>query len=191
MRSLLRLYLVVVAALCALALPARADAQEPTLVVLVRHAEKAAAGGRDPELSEAGTARAAALAEALAGTPVDVVVTTQLQRTRLTAAPLLRKHALTPEVVPTGSATDAHVRAVADAVRRHAGKTVLVVGHSNTVPAIVGALGGPALGELCEHEYSNLYVMVLRPDAAPSLVRSRFGDPDPEATDPCPVPPSR
>ncbi|HEX2190317.1 MAG TPA: phosphoglycerate mutase family protein, partial [Longimicrobiaceae bacterium] len=163
----------------------RAAAQEPTVVVLVRHAEKAAAGGQDPELSPEGAARAAALAEALADAGVDAVVTTQLRRTRLTAEPLARALGLTPEAVPTTGGGEAHVRAVADAVRRHSGKTVLVVGHSNTVPAIVGALGGPALDELCEHEYGNLFVMVLRPGGEPSLLRTRFGAPDPAPAAPC------
>jgi broad specificity phosphatase PhoE len=170
-------------ALCGLALPDLAAAQEPTVVVLVRHAEKAAAGGQDPELTEAGTARAGALAAALAEAGVDAVVTTQLRRTRLTAQPLMRELGLSPEVVPAGGPD--HPKAVADAVRRHAGKTVLVVGHSNTVPAIVTALGAPPMGELCDHEYSNLFVVVLRPGEAPTLVQSRYGAPDPAPTAPC------
>lgn len=170
-------------ALCGCAAPVRAAAQEPTVVVLVRHAEKAASGGQDPELSEAGTARAGALAAALADAGVDAVVTTQLRRTQLTAQPLMRELGLAHEVVATGGAD--HPGAVADAVRRHAGQTVLVVGHSNTVPAIVTALGAPPMGELCDHEYSMLFVVVLRPGEAPTLVRSRYGAPDPAPTAPC------
>ncbi|HEV2734235.1 MAG TPA: phosphoglycerate mutase family protein [Longimicrobiaceae bacterium] len=170
-------------ALCGLSLPDLAAAQEPTVVVLVRHAEKAAAGGQDPELSAAGTARAGALAAALAQAGVDAVVTTQLRRTQLTARPLMQELGLRPEVVPAGGPD--HPRAVADAVRRHAGRTVLVVGHSNTVPAIVTALGAPPMGELCDHEYSNLFIMVLRPGRAPTLVQSRYGAPDPAPTTAC------
>ncbi|HEU0080180.1 MAG TPA: histidine phosphatase family protein, partial [Longimicrobiaceae bacterium] len=98
-------------ALCGCAAPVRAAAQEPTTVVVVRHAEKAAAGGQDPELSEAGAARAGALAAALADAGVDAVVTTQLRRTRLTAQPLMRELDLAPEVVATGGAD--HPKAVA------------------------------------------------------------------------------
>jgi len=177
---------LVLAALLAFAAPERAAAQEPTVVVLVRHAEKAAAGRQDPELSEEGSARAVALAGALAGTEVDAVVTTQLRRTRLTAEPLMRERGLTPEVVPVAGGTEAHVKAVADAVRRHAGRTVLVVGHSNTVPFIATALGAPPMDEWCEHEYSNLLVMVLRPGERPSLLRTQFGPPNPAPTAPCP-----
>ena len=112
------------------------------------------------------------------------MVTTELRRTRLTAEPLLRRLGVEPEAVPTGGG-DAHVQAVAAAVRRHAGRTVLVVGHSNTVHAIVGALGGPRLDELCDHEYGNLFVLVLREGERPSLLRTRYGAPDPAPTAPC------
>lgn len=184
MTRIVRCTLALLLALCAPALADRAAAQAPTVVVLVRHAEKAPEGGRDPELSAAGAARADSLAVALADAGVDAVITTELRRTRLTAGPLLRALRLEPEVVPTGGG-DAHVRAVAEAVRRHAGHTVLVVGHSNTVHAIVGALGGPALDELCDHEYGNLFVLVLRPGGRPSLLRTRYGAPDPAPTAPC------
>ncbi|MEW5927029.1 MAG: phosphoglycerate mutase family protein [Gemmatimonadota bacterium] len=184
MKRIVRLPLAaILLALLGLALPAPAAAQEPTVVVLVRHAEKAAAGGQDPELSEAGTARARALAATLEDAGVDAVVVTDLRRTRLTAAPLTAELKLDPEVVPAGAPN--HAGAVADAVRRHAGKTVLVVGHSNTLPAIVAALGAPPVGELCDHEYSNLFVVVLRPDRGPTLIRSRYGAADPAPTAPC------
>ncbi len=172
-----------------LALPAGLAAQgspaSPTVVFVVRHGEKAATPGPDPELSEAGRARAAALAEALAGAGVEAVVTTQFRRTGLTAAPLASARGLVPEVVAAGGAGDAHARAVADAVRRHAGKTVLVVGHSNTVSAIVAALGGPKGAELCDSEYSNLFTVVLRPEGAPAVARSRYGAADPPADPAC------
>lgn len=55
--------------------------------------------------------------------------------------------------------SDAHVGA--DAVRRHAGRTVLMVGHGNTIPAIITALGGPKLADLCDAQYSMLFTLVI------------------------------
>ena len=82
-------------------------------------------------------------------------------------------------VVVAGSGP-AHVKAVADTVRsRFAGGTVLVVGHSNTVTAIVAALGGPRLVDLCDAEYATLFVLTLRQGEQPSLVRARYGPDDP------------
>jgi hypothetical protein len=64
---------------------------------------------------------------------------------------------ITPEVIQAGGA--AHARVVADQVMKNAGGTVLVVGHSNTIPAIVGALGAPQPKELCDSEYDQLFVV--------------------------------
>ena len=166
------LRLAIAAAL--LAAPAALHAQATT-VVLVRHAEKAPAPASDPLLSEAGQARATALAAALADAGVQAVIVTPFQRTRLTAAPLLEKRGLVPQVVTT---TPTHVADVARAVREHKGHVVLVVGHSNTIPAIVGALGGPKLPDLCDAQYAQLFTLVIPEQGTPSLVRSQYGTPD-------------
>lgn len=163
-----------------------AAAQDSTVVVLVRHAEKAAVEGNDPPLSEAGQARARALAETLRGMRFDAVIATERQRTQATAQPLARAQGLTPEVIALAGP---HVENVAAAVRRHAGHTVLVVGHSNTVPRIVHALGGPQLRDLCEPEFSHLYVLVLKDGAAPRLEQRTYGAADPPGAGECPAQP--
>ncbi|HEX2091094.1 MAG TPA: phosphoglycerate mutase family protein [Longimicrobiaceae bacterium] len=160
-----------------LALPGRPAAQEATVVILVRHAEKADTTA-DPRLSERGRERAEALARALAHTRVGAIVVTQYRRTQLTAQPLAQKLGITPDTARAGG--NANPRTVADRIlSRHAGKTVLVVGHSNSVPGIIAALGGPRLPQICDSEYANLFVLVLRPGKEPSLVHSRYGAADP------------
>jgi broad specificity phosphatase PhoE len=152
-------------------------------VILVRHAEKAAPSG-DVALSAVGEARAQALADALRDAGVTAVVTTELKRTQQTAQPLAAARGLTPRVVATRSgATAAHAEAVAEVVRGQKGGVVLVVGHSNTVPAIVGALGGPRLPQICDAEYANLFVVTLGDSAR--LIRSKYGAPDPAGGPEC------
>jgi phosphohistidine phosphatase SixA len=110
-------------------------------VIVVRHAEKVDES-KDPLLSAAGQARAEALALALANARIDAIFTTQLQRTRLTAA-LLAKPGLTPIVVDATADAKAHAKRRGG--RRAGGPAgeAILGGHSNTVPAIVAALGGP------------------------------------------------
>lgn len=146
-----------------------------TTVIVVRHAEKAVVEGDDPPLSAAGEARAAALCGALRGAGVQAVVVTQLQRTRLTAAPLIAALGLEPEVVPVARDVAAHARAVAERVLAHRGQTVLVVGHSNTVPAIVEALGGGAVGAIDDSVYDDLFVVVRPAEGAAHVVHARYG----------------
>jgi broad specificity phosphatase PhoE len=163
-----RLLLACVLLLCAPALPAYA---QTTTVILVRHAEKVD-DSADAALSAAGLRRADALALALADAGVQAVFTTQYQRTRDTAAPLVQRLGLAPQVLAAAGGTAAHAAQVADRVRQHAGRTVLVVGHSNTVPAIIAALGGPEL-VIADDEYANLFVLQLS-DAGTRLIRGRY-----------------
>jgi broad specificity phosphatase PhoE len=154
-----------------------------TVVVIVRHADKAAQPAADPPLTEVGTARAQALAEMLRHSNVGAVLHTPTTRTRDTALPTARQFGLTPEVLPQGPAA-IHAEVVAEAVRKHAGKTVLVVGHSNTVMQYIAALGGPRRPELCDHEYDGIYTLVIA-HGETRLVQGRFGPPNPPAVQGC------
>lgn len=160
---------------------AAAAQQSPTVVIIVRHAEKATEPANDPPLTPVGFDRAAALVSALRDARVDVVMHTPTTRTRETALPVATKFGLTPEVLPLGPATT-HAAAVADAVRKHPGKTILVVGHSNTVMPSIAALGGPKRPNLCDHNYDGLYTLIIAGNDV-RLVEGRFGPPNPP-TDP-------
>jgi broad specificity phosphatase PhoE len=146
----------------------------PTVVLLVRHAEKAAQPAQDPPLTEAGASRAQALVAVARDAGVTAIITTQFVRTKSTAEPTAAALKLTPEVVQAGPMPQ-HAKAVAEQVMKHAGGTVLVVGHSNTIPAIVGALGAPQPRDLCDSEYDQVFVVVLGDTGPPRLIRSRYG----------------
>lgn len=144
----------------------------PTTVILVRHAEKAAEPAADPPLTSAGVARADALAEMLKGAGVKAVVSTQFLRTRNTVAPIAERLGLATEILDARLAA----RATADSIlAKHRGQTVLVVGHSNTVPAIVAALGAPAQPPICDGEYDNVYIVTVPATGVATVVRARYG----------------
>lgn len=166
-----------------LTLPAIAAAQ-PSTVIVVRHAERATEPANDPVLTEAGHQRARDLAAALTAAKVGSIVTTHLQRTQLTAKPLAETLGLTLIQVRAGGRD--HVDSVAATVmRRPAGEVVLVVGHSNTVPGIIAALGGPRMPDLCDGQYSNLYVLELISGSAPRLIKAKYGAADAPDSDAC------
>src|SRR6478735_2421218 len=121
-----------------------------TTIILVRHAEKAAEPVADPPLTAAGAARAEALADVVRDAGINAIVTTQYQRTRQTVAPTAAKLGITAEVIPA----QLSARATADTIlARHRGHTVLVSGHSNTVPGLVAALGAPQPADICDAGY--------------------------------------
>jgi broad specificity phosphatase PhoE len=153
-----------------------AQRAEPTMVILVRHAEKAAEPAADPPLTPAGEARARDLLNAVRDANVSAIITTQYARTKSTAQPTASALGLTPQVVNAQSTpTD-----VAAAIHQHAGHTVLVVGHSNTIPAIVEALGAKRPAPICDAVYDNLYVVTIDGAGAPSVVHAKYGARTPE-----------
>jgi broad specificity phosphatase PhoE len=155
--------------------PTPSRAQSPALIVLVRHGDTVPNSGSDPDLTAAGAKRAQDLASALSGTKFTAIITTQLVRTKQTAQPTATALGLTPEVVAYAAPQrEAHVKSVADAVRKHAGGSVLVVGHSTTIPLIIGALGGPRLSDICETIFDNLFALVPA-GANVQFVHARYG----------------
>ena len=148
------------AALLFLSVTAGAASAQPAIYV-VRHAERADAGmaaakmtGSDPELSAAGKSRAAALAEVLKDAKISVIYTTEYTRTRDTAEPLARAAGI-PVTVVSSKDTAGLVEKV-----KSARGNVLVVGHSNSVPDLIKALGVTEAVTIAEDEYDRLFVIV-------------------------------
>jgi phosphohistidine phosphatase SixA len=182
------IWLAFILVLTGIAAPAQAQTIQPeasaTVVLLVRHAEKAAQPAGDPPLTQDGRRRAEALAGVIKNAHPTAIITTQLRRTVETAQPSVAATGVSPEVVPVAAAaTQQNAVDVAAVVRKHPGKTVLVVGHGNTVPEIITALGGPHLPDICEQIYDKLFVLVLGREAR--LIQSRYGAPGPPATPDC------
>lgn len=156
------------------AVPAASTVMART-VYLVRHAEKGAQPAADPPLTAVGDARALALAGVLADAGVRSIITTHLLRTRDTGRPLAERLGITPQVIRVAGPAADHARAVAEAVRAMPPGAVLVVGHSNTVPLIIAALGGPRMPDICDAAYANLFVVQLAPDGTATLARTEYG----------------
>ena len=161
----------------------------PTVVVIVRHADKAAEPANDPPLTAIGVERAQALVALLSDAKVGVVMHTPTTRTRETVRPLAEKFGLTPVVLPLGPA-EIHAAAVAEAVRQHPGQTIVIAGHSNTIMRYIAALGGPTRPDLCDHQYDGIYTLILDGSSV-RLVEARYGPPNPAQTAPCATMPNR
>jgi len=150
-----------------------ASASAQSTVFLVRHAERAdaAAGvpapkGADPDLSSEGRARADSLAALLKDAGITAIFVTEYKRTKQTAAPLAASLRVTPTTVPASDAAG-----LARALGAASGN-VLVVGHSNTLPDAIKALGITAPVTIADAEFDNLFVVVR--GATPTLVRLRY-----------------
>ena len=160
-------------ALCTLVLAGCATtslpAQAPATFVVVRHAEKADDGTRDPPLAAAGAARAQRLATALRGEPVVAVYATAYRRTQQTVAATADRHGV---VVTTYDASQPASAFAALLRGQHATGTVLVAGHSNTAPEIAAALCGCDATPLGDSDYGRVYRIRIGPDGRGVLEES-------------------
>ncbi len=172
--------------LAGISVPAQAPADEeaaPTTLILVRHAEKAADGTLNPPLTQEGEARAAELANLLGHVHLDAVYSTPFKRTQDTVLPTARAKGL--EVASYRADQDDFLDMV---LKDHRGGTVLICGHSNTVPVLVNQLlGREEYEQLDDSVYDNLFIVSV-PAAAPArALRLRFGR---HPTSPTRFPPS-
>lgn len=120
-----------------------------TTVYIVRHAEKVN-DTDSTDLSPAGFARAAALAETLGTSGIDSIFTTPYRRTRQTAEPLAKRIGVRLMDYKSTDVIISRIMAI-----RH--KTVLVVGHSNTILEIAKGLGTkPTLSKIESGDFDNL-----------------------------------
>ncbi|MEM6995800.1 MAG: histidine phosphatase family protein [Myxococcota bacterium] len=146
-----------------------------TVVFLVRHAEKASDGSKDPPLTEAGAARAECLARMLSDVAVTHVFATNYQRTQKTVAPLAAAKGL--EVLSlAASDADALVQQL-DGLPP--GSVAVAAGHSNTVPALAARLARPlsALddkGYIPHEQYDRLVEIVRAPGTTATALEFRF-----------------
>ncbi|MFZ5636813.1 MAG: histidine phosphatase family protein [Pseudomonadota bacterium] len=146
-------------------------ASPPLTVVVLRHAEKAVDDPKDPSLSDAGRARAERVADTLADAPLRATYATAYRRTRATAAPAAGRHGI---AVATYDAAMPAAEFAATLRRTHPDGTVLVVGHSNTAPAIAAALCACPVAPMREDEFDRWMEIRIGPDGVASLRERRY-----------------
>ncbi len=144
--------------LCALVLPCTLClGGEPNLVYLVRHAEKVDRA-TDADLSFEGFRRADNLRNFFRQIPLDTIYASQYRRTRKTVQPTAWDQGLGVAVIDAG-----HSQQLVDQIRCRSGQTVLVAGHSNTIPEIICLMGGPEL-VIRHDDYSDIFLLILQDD---------------------------
>jgi broad specificity phosphatase PhoE len=148
-----------------LACNSQVEAQTKT-IFLVRHAEKADDGSRDPDLSETGKVRAENLATILSTAKVDFVYSTDYKRTRQTGLPSAKQ--IGKEIITY----DPRDNSTLDKIIEESGNSrILIVGHSNTIPGLVNQLiDDERYEQLDEMEYDKLFIVTISGDESDCVV---------------------
>ncbi len=148
------------------------SAEPETVIVVIRHAERSSAPGKDPPLSPAGEARAQALVQVARTAGFQKIYTSEFQRTQQTAQPLATALGLT--IDPTFQGKDLSGLSN-DILKNHRGQTVLVVHHTNTVPQLIALLGGGVVPPIDDaREFDRFYIIHHRRSGT-SLTLLKYG----------------
>lgn len=152
-----------------------------TTVILIRHADKDIPQVEaDPPLNEKGKTRARQLIHILTAAGIRAIYTSEAQRAKMTAQPFWQAHPILVPPLPIvrlSAATDLrdHI------LTHHEGGTVLIVGHADTVPALIRELGGPSLPVIDDCVFDNFFVLVRHSATEVFLTKLKYG----EITGPC------
>jgi broad specificity phosphatase PhoE len=168
-----------IAIISALLVMAARTATAQQVVFVVRHAERADGGAgsapaapgmmaNDPPLSAAGGQRAAKLASMLASADIRQIFVTEFRRTAQTGAPLAARLKLTPVI----TAAREFETLVAQIGR--ANGSVLVVGHSNTIPDLLTKLGATETVTLADGDYDDIFIVFRDASGKATLVRLKY-----------------
>ena len=174
-----RLQVIVIYTAIAVGLAWFFESQATTTMIFVRHAEKALIPVGDPALSAAGQARAAELARQLTDADVvagiDAIYSTNTRRTIETVQPTADVLGLPVNIYENMDNDEPVVDAM---VRANKGKIILVVGHSDTLAPMIGALGASKnVPPIAEDEYDNMYLVSIPWFGKTKTIRVRYGEP--------------
>lgn len=150
---------------------ANAFQNDTTTFVLVRHAEKADDGTRNPPLTQEGLTRSQNLINVLSDFDISSIYSTPYKRTEQTAGPISEKLG-----IPVQSYTPSRdMNWLFELAASQKGKTILIVGHSNTTPALGNALLGEELiAPIKEETYGNVFIISVPATGKSVLRTSRF-----------------
>lgn len=131
---------------------------EITTYYFMRHAEKnrSDANNKDPHLIQKGILRSAKWSLVLEHVKFDLVYSTKYNRTKETAQPTAEKNGLEITIYDPRNLNSEEF------ITNTKGKTVLVVGHSNTTPMFVNAvLGQEKYESIDDSNNANLYIVTI------------------------------
>lgn len=142
-----------------------------TRIYLVRHAEKDT--GKNPPLTLAGRERAGDLLRKLKNKNVQRIYTTPYRRTIMTGDSMRIQLGIDTAQYAADTLSESLIKTII--AKGDVGKTILVIGHSNTLPALVRKLGVKEfeLKELPETEFDNLFLVTYK--KRPKLKTSKYG----------------
>jgi len=139
-----------------------------TTYYLIRHAEKDRTNNtnKNPNLNSDGVIRAEKWAKNFENIKLDAVYSTDYNRTQQTAAPTAKSKGLIVQSYNPSKMYDSIFK------KNTKGKTILVVGHSNTTPVFANAiLGQKKYKNMADNDNASLYIVTVVNDKKSSEIK--------------------
>ena len=179
----MKILISIVFAMAVFCQPAVAQDQfKPITVFLIRHAEREDEPRQDPPLSKVGVARSQALARLLTTAGIKAVFTSQFTRTKQTAEPLATKLGInvTPFTLKSNPSNPRQIAEestaeVTNKILEHAGESVLVIGHRNSIPDVIKMLGGDFIPTIDERKFDDLFIVNVYAKGKAKVVQLKYG----------------
>lgn len=158
------------------------DDFKPITVYLIRHAERADEPRQDPPLTEKGNLRSQELTRILGDANVKAIITSQFLRTKQTGEPLSKKLNV-PVTSISLSLNPANPRQIAEQstaevtnkILERAGESVLVIGHSNSIPDVIKMLGGDVVPVIDEKKFDDLFIVTVYAKGKAKVAHLKYG----------------
>ncbi|MBT8323710.1 MAG: histidine phosphatase family protein [Winogradskyella sp.] len=153
--------------LAPLVVQAQESKDEVTTYYLIRHAEKDRSDktNRNPHLNKKGLKRAKKWSKVFTNIDFDLIYSTDYHRTRETAMPTVQANKISLDLYDPRSIN------YEDFLSDTQGKTVLIVGHSNTTPLFTNKLlGDDKYDQIDDNNNANLYIVTIIYDTKTSTL---------------------
>ena len=154
------------------------ESQATTTIIFVRHAEESSLNEGESSLTTEGEIRSAELARQLVDADViagvDAIYSTSFQYSKQTAFPISKALNIPIEIYDINDTE----LIIEDIIKQHKGKIILVVGHNNTIPLMIGNMGASKdVPKIEDNEYDNIYLVSIPWFGKTKTIRLRYGLP--------------
>jgi broad specificity phosphatase PhoE len=143
-----------------------------TTVILIRHADRTSSTNSDPPLNTKGEARVQKLIHVLGQSGIEAIYHSHFIRSKQTAQPLA---AHLPGIAT--KQLDEALEIKNNILAHHAGKAVLVIGHSDTVPDLINQLSAGRMPVINDSEFDNLFIVTVLGTGKASITHLKYGEP--------------
>lgn len=149
--------------------------QNNTIVLLIRHAEKAT-DAPDSPLTDEGSKRANSLQMVLEHSQIKAIYSSQFKRNIDTVKPLAEQIGVEVTTIPVdlNNPQQFSESIIKEIIEKHKGETILIISHTNTIPIMIDLLLERKV-DVKKIEYSDFFLVNIPNKGTRTLIKTQYG----------------